>query len=1827
MERYICIHGHFYQPPRENPSLEAIELQDSAYPYHDWNERITAECYGPNGASRILDDAGHIVRIANNYAKMSFNFGPTLLAWMELNAPEVYQTILAADAESQENFSGHGSALAQVYNHVIMPLANRRDKRTQVIWGIRDFEHRYGRFPEGMWLPETAVDLATLDTLAELGIKFTILAPHQASRVRKMGDRAWVDVSGGRIDPTRAYSLRLPSGRKINLFFYDGPVSNAVAFGGLLNKGEHLAGRLIDAFSDARSWPQLVHIATDGETYGHHHRHGDMALAYALHHIEANNMARLTNYGEYLEKHPPAYEVEIFENTSWSCVHGIERWRSDCGCNSGSHQGWNQSWRGPLREALDWLRDTLSSLCADREREASLFKDIWAARNEYISLILNRSSENVEAFLSRHAARPLNEIEKVRALKLMEIQRQAVLMYTSCGWFFDDVSGIETAQVIQYAGRALQLAEDVFGESLERRFLELIERAKSNVPRYRDGRQIYEKWVKPGLTDLKQVGAHYAMSSLFENYGDRTKIYCYSVERKDYKVLSAGKVRLALGKARIVSEITHEAEEISFGVLHLGDHNLSGGVREFRGEESHKALVRRVSEAFARADVTELIRVMDKNFGANSYSLKVLFRDEQRKILRTILDSTLRDAEAVYRQVYEHHAPMMRFLAGVNAPPPKAWHAAAELVINSNLHRAFESEDMDIESVTALVDEARMWQVSLDREGLGYVLRRTIERMAEQLRMGQGDLSLLQKLEKSVDLAHSLPFEVDLWRVQNIYYETLLSVYARSDSSSQQASETAQAWLNRLTLLGEKLGIRVAEVMKMKDKQIRKAADIVVAAEEIAAQRRVPCATYRLQFSRAFTFQDARALVPYLYELGISDCYTSPILRPRSDSDHGYDICDHSQLNPALGTEEDFDAFSASLQERGMGLILDNVPNHMGIADAANTWWMDVLENGPSSVYSTYFDIDWHPAKLELQNKVLLPILEDQYGKVLESGKFRLTYEDGTFFVRYYRIKLPLAPRTYSSILSYQLGTLVQALGEDNEHVRELQSIITALNHLPLQTETSPEKIAERVREKEIIKGRIAALYQASAYVRAAIDSAVQAFNGAPGDRRSFDMLDELLGAQAYRPAFWRVAAEEINYRRFFDINELAAIRVELPEVFPSTHQLVLRLLAEGKVTGLRIDHPDGLWNPEEYFYLLQENYVINRVLAQLGAKVSPDEVKSEVSRWLADRSNGGKGSKRPWPLYVVAEKILSEGESLPASWAVDGTTGYDFLNSVNGLFVDSSNRKAFDKIYNRFAGNEVSFGNLTNSTKKMIMLVSLVSEINSLGRRLERIAEKNRLYRDFTLNSLTFAIREVIAALPVYRTYVTGPDGVRPQDKAYLEAAVAEAKKRNPRTAAAVFDFIRDTLLLRNVQDFAAEDQRTLVDMVMKFQQVTGPVMAKGVEDTAFYVYNRLLSLNEVGGNPVQFGNSVAAFHRRNAERQQRWPHSLLATSTHDTKRGEDVRARIDVLSEIPTEFRTALSRWTRLNASKKLRVDGELAPDRNDEYLLYQTLLGTWPDGRLTSEELAQYRERIAAYMQKATKEAKVRTSWVNPNEQYDAAVQHFVRRILSDRDDDPFIKSLLSLQRRVAYYGRFNSLSQVLLKLTSPGVPDIYQGTELWDYSLVDPDNRRQVDYRRRESLLAELKSRAGDGGAKLVALAHELLENSQDGRIKLYVTYRALHFRRAHHRLFANGEYVPLEVHADKREHICAFARTLDGEAALIVVPRLVVRLMGGVEQPPLGSEVWRKTWLGLPQELVGKRYCNVFTGELLSVEEQDGTAGLPAAAIFAHFPVALLEQTS
>ncbi len=804
--KYVCIHGHFYQPPRENPYLEAVELQDSAYPYHDWNERITAECYAPNAASRILDGQNRIVKLLNNYERISFNFGPTLLSWMKEQTPRVYEQILAADKESAARFSGHGSAIAQGYNHMILPLANRRDKVTQVKWGIRDFESRFGRKPEGMWLPETAVDTETLEVLAENGIQFTILAPRQAQRVRARNSSKYEDVTGARIDPARSYRADLPSKKRINLFFYDGPISQGVAFEGLLNDGKRFAERLLSGFSDARQGAQLVHIATDGESYGHHHHYGEMALSYALDEIEGGNVAKLTNYGEFLAKHPPKHIVEIVENSSWSCVHGIERWRSDCGCNSGGH-AWNQQWRTPLRAALDWLRDRLAPLFESLTKK--YLRDPWTARNEYIRVILDRSEESRKAFFADHALRPLEAEEQVTALKLLEMQRHAMLMYTSCGWFFDELSGLETVQVIHYAGRALQLAEQCSGEHIEPEFLQHLAKAKSNLPEHGDGAKLYEKWVKPGIVNIDRVAGHYAISSLFESYADKTRIYCYEVDRVRYSVEAEGKIRLATGCARFRSTITEETATLDFSVLHLGDHNLTAGTRpaDCLPNENQKKL----ADAFAQADTAEVIRLLDQVYGKNIFSLRLLFRDEQRKITNLILNESLNSAAAVYRTVFESQAPLIRFLNGLDIPVPNALKSAAEIALNNQLQQYLERPELDSDSIQGLLREAAASRVSLDATTLEYRVRRRVEKDAADFAANPSDLATIERIIKLLDLIPALPFPVTLWEAQNVVYRPLITAFQQNGWHSPNTDPIAVRRHEDLNRLASQLQILLPE--------------------------------------------------------------------------------------------------------------------------------------------------------------------------------------------------------------------------------------------------------------------------------------------------------------------------------------------------------------------------------------------------------------------------------------------------------------------------------------------------------------------------------------------------------------------------------------------------------------------------------------------------------------------------------------------------------------------------------------------------------------------------------------------------------------------------------------------------------------------------------------------------------------------------------------------------------------------------------------------------------------------------------------------------------
>ncbi len=803
-ERFVCIHGHFYQPPRENACLGTVEIQDSAYPYHDWNERITAECYAPNTAARILDGEGKIIGIVNNYARMSFNVGPTLMSWMEEKTPETYRDILEADKQSLVSQGGHGNAIAQVYNHMIMPLANKRDKKTQILWGIKDFNRRFGRFPEGLWLSETAVDLETLDIAAHAGIWFVILAPFQALRVRDRKRRKWKDVRGGKIDPTRSYLCKLPSGRSINIFFYDGPISRAVAFDKLLNKGEDFAKRLLEGFSDKRGWNQILNIATDGETYGHHFGFGDMALAYALHYIESNGLAKLTNYGAYLERNKPTHEVEIIENTSWSCFHGIERWRADCGCSSGGNPGWNQQWRKPLREALDWLRDRLAE---QYEREASrYFDDPWEARNGYIDAVLDNSLEARESFFGTYGRGALKKTDEIILLKLLEIQRQSMLMYTSCGWFFDDISGIETVQILQYAGMALQISEGLSGDSLEQGFLERIEKAKSNIDEHRDGQRIYEKFVKPAMVDLKKVAAHYAISSLFKEYGETADVYKFIVKREDYHLLRGGSAELALGKISVCSRTTGDNEAISFSVLSFGGRALEGGIRGFLGDEAYNAMKNETIETFQAGAFTEVIRLMDKHFGMHNYSLNDLFRDTQRRILRLITTGAQEKFTALFRDTYELNKSLIFFLKEVNMPVPVWFLSVAAAFLNREIILAFCEDKISHEKIRAIIHDMKALGVAVETVDVEFNVRRCLEDTIRRLTADPSMHSyLLGELKELIELLRTIPLDVNYWQIQNIYYAMLIGVYTDYRSRANLGEDGARLWVERFEELGKTL--------------------------------------------------------------------------------------------------------------------------------------------------------------------------------------------------------------------------------------------------------------------------------------------------------------------------------------------------------------------------------------------------------------------------------------------------------------------------------------------------------------------------------------------------------------------------------------------------------------------------------------------------------------------------------------------------------------------------------------------------------------------------------------------------------------------------------------------------------------------------------------------------------------------------------------------------------------------------------------------------------------------------------------------------------------
>ncbi|MGA9423765.1 MAG: DUF3536 domain-containing protein [Terracidiphilus sp.] len=805
-KRFVCIHGHFYQPPRENPWLETVETQDSAAPYHDWNERICAECYATNGAARIVNSKNQITRIVNNYARISFNFGPTLLSWLKENAPRTYRMILDGERRSRKNFKGHSSAMAQVYNHIIMPLANTRDRMTQIRWGIADYQHHYGVAPEGMWLAETAADTDTLELLAAHGIKFTVLAPHQCKAIRSLKDGGgWTPTPNATVDTMSPYLMRFESGVALAVFFYNGPMSRAIAFEGLLNSGENLVARLKTGFRDNPN-PQLVHVATDGESYGHHHKHGEMALAYALRLLEEDKALKLTNYGSFLAQSPPEYECQIVDNTSWSCSHGVERWRSNCGCNGG-RAGWNQLWRAPLRQALDELRDALIPLT---EREGSrLFRDVWAARDAYIDVVLDRTPETVEEFLRQHASRALDAGERVRALELMEMERHAQLMYTSCGWFFDDIAGIETVQIIAYAARVLQLTVFLFGADaagLEPAFVARLADAKSNDPKAGDGARIYKEKIGALQLGLEQVAAHYAISSIFSSFTEETELFCFRVRRLSYDIFTSGRGRLALGRVMVSSNITENQRSFSFAVLHFGDQNITAAVKPYSEEDARgfESFMAETSAHVLRADFPEVIRLLDRYYGHVDYSLTSLFTDEQRRIIQIILNSTLWNIESSLTTIYEDHASLLHYLSQAGLPKPPALALAAGFAINAGIRRALDGDPIDQALLRSFLSLAKADQVQLEIATLSYIADQRMKRAMIELQMSSGSLEMLDRALSLSRTFSELPFELNLWQAQNIWYEILrTSAYALT----ALAGEERPQWDKDFSELGRLLSI------------------------------------------------------------------------------------------------------------------------------------------------------------------------------------------------------------------------------------------------------------------------------------------------------------------------------------------------------------------------------------------------------------------------------------------------------------------------------------------------------------------------------------------------------------------------------------------------------------------------------------------------------------------------------------------------------------------------------------------------------------------------------------------------------------------------------------------------------------------------------------------------------------------------------------------------------------------------------------------------------------------------------------------------------------
>ena len=953
-----------------------------------------------------------------------------------------------------------------------------------------------------------------------------------------------------------------------------------------------------------------------------------------------------------------------------------------------------------------------------------------------------------------------------------------------------------------------------------------------------------------------------------------------------------------------------------------------------------------------------------------------------------------------------------------------------------------------------------------------------------------------------------------------------------------------------------------------------------------ATRSGVPRATYRLQLNAQFTLRHATAVVPYLADLGISHVYCSPYFRARPGSLHGYDVVDHNALNPEIGSRADLEAFIAALRSRQMGHILDFVPNHVGIFGAENAWWMDVLENGKASRYAAYFDIDWSPPNLALHNKILVPALGDSYGTELERGDLKLCYEPafGSFAIVYHRHRLPIDPATYPRILENLKAHLAQC---DEETQRRFVTLVAALRAIPGRDVETANERAARSRATEECKRKLRELTANDRSLSNAISATAAAFSDPIyAEATEFEALHGLLEQQAFHLASWRVASDDINYRRFFDVNDLAALRMENDAVFEAIHHLVFQLIRSGKLDGLRIDHPDGLYDPAAYFERLQ----------------------------LA----AGSSARNPRPLYLVAEKITASFEHLPTTWQVHGTTGYNFAVAVNGLFVDTRAKGRMDRAYRTFVGGSDEWADIAIDSKILVMRTSLAAELTVLSNQLANIAQTNRHTRDFTVASLRHALVEVIACFPVYRTYVT--DTASDEDRHYIDWAIGRARRRSSATDASLFSFLR-SIMLADTHGFTDDVHARIRAFACKLQQVTSPVTAKGVEDTALYRFTRLASLNEVGGDPERFGMTVGQFHKDSARRALQWPHEMLATSTHDTKRSEDVRARLNVLSEMPGRWYRLIVRWSRINRSRRRIVDDLAAPGPHAEYLLYQTLVGTWPAFRLQSDEdFKSYEERIQTYMLKASREAKRRTSWTNPNAEYEEALSQFIAASLEPRETNPFVVELAAFACEIAPFGYYNGLSQTICKLTAPGVPDIYQGTELWDDSLVDPDNRRPVDYDHRRKSLDQMRTPAASGADRGI---DGLLGDLSDGRIKLYVVQATLQFRRQHDQLFTEGEYLPLRVTGERALHVCAFARVRERQFAVSIFPRLLTKLLRHGAPSPIGEAIWGDTKIELPKNFAGDRLTDAFAGGVVESHRTAGKSHVLVANVLRKLPVGLL----